>query len=960
MIVTNWCKGNDTINRLPNRWDDYMILEKTENEIGKKGFEKVCRAPYMLLQDVTSKKILKSLESFNEIKIDTLQDLYHLLNCKEAAPLFTLDNIKYVIENQLHRKVVLFQKSTHKTDSRRSKFHQVYENIHCEYTPIFILLPNDRMKLYDESENVITKFILMTNTKLSEKTTYVCNECGNPFQRRDSLLRHLASKEGCNTESIVTPKQKVYGIPENVEQELLEAGLIDQAHVGFRQDNFLCWDIETLESPNLDETREEATLNLVSISLMASFEENPVCLTRKGDKNSDIENLVFEFLALLELKALEFEARTPSKFNESLIYMKTKEDEQKAIQKQCNSDNIPAPKIEFFPHTWKNYLQNKVTFKCFSFNGSKFDNKFITNVLFKQKTDQKITINVLKMGSKYFNICYDHNNIIISFCDVMNFVSPCSLSSFIKMCNIVETKSIFPYQHFRSIAELEECEDFPEYDAFYSDLKSGHTCTFEEYELAKLEFDMRLSLDDHDPDKMYNMLCWLRYYNNLDVSPLVESIKVWFSGFYAVFGIDPYDCQSLPSMAQKAMMKLYDTKSPALFSLPKKGDELTKLFRQNCIGGLVSNPHRMITMDPTLKNTSPEAAYTAPNGDEYSALIAYDFNSLYPWGLLQEMPCGPGVLWQLNKDGKSFWKKSMCQGSSFEELQFIMFLQYHDSRFDAADGRKVQIEHGYHRGQKKIAGYDVDGFAMVNGKPVIIEYNGCYFHQPCPHEGCKFHESYNDDNKDSNGQFYQWYTKEQNLNEWVQERNGTLLTVWGCQVSMYKHRDLETSFMPRALKLVEKNDNDCITKLIMDEEIFGFIQCDLSTADEIKEKFKTLNFPPIVRRQEITEDILSEYQIEMLKLSNRKLPIKTVVNAWEGKGVLMFTPYLKFLIELGVKISKIQRFIQYTPSKCFSKFVNTCVKGRIEAGSDKTKLNSFKVSFVNYFQINIYILIRLR
>ena len=72
----------------------------------------------------------------------------------------------------------------------------------------------------------------------------------------------------------------------------------------------------------------------------------------------------------------------------------------------------------------------------------------------------------------------------------MNFVSPCSLSSFIKMCNIVETKSIFPYQHFRSIAELEECEDFPEYDAFYSDLKSGHTCTFEEYELAKLEFDI--------------------------------------------------------------------------------------------------------------------------------------------------------------------------------------------------------------------------------------------------------------------------------------------------------------------------------------------------------------------------------------------------------------------------------------------------------------------------------------
>jgi hypothetical protein len=452
MIVTNWCKGKDTVNRLPNRWDDYMILETTVNLIGDKNYTKVCRAPYMLLKEVTPERIFKSLKSFNEIKLNSLQDLYHLLNCKEEAPMFTLDTIKYVIENHLKRKVVLFQKTTHKTDSRRSKFHQVYENIHSEYSPIFILLSNDRKKLYDESENVINDFILMTNTKLSEKTTHVCNQCGNPFQRKDALLRHFASKEGCNTESIVTPKQKVYGIPENVEQELLEAGLIDQEHVGFRQDKFLCWDIETLESPNLDETREEAILNLVSISLMASFEEQPICLSREGDKNSDIENLVIEFLALLEQKALEFEARTPSKFKESLRYMKTKEDEQKAIQKQCNSDNVPAPKIEFFPHSWKNHLQNRITFKCFSFNGSKFDNKFITNVLFKKKTDQNTTINVLKMGSKYFNICYDYHDIIISFCDVMNFVSPCSLSSFIKMCNIVETKSIFPYQHFRSIA----------------------------------------------------------------------------------------------------------------------------------------------------------------------------------------------------------------------------------------------------------------------------------------------------------------------------------------------------------------------------------------------------------------------------------------------------------------------------------------------------------------------------
>ena len=79
---------------------------------------------------------------------------------------------------------------------------------------------------------------LMTNFKLTEKKTFVCTNCSNPFARKDSLNRHMGT-EGCNTEPIITPKQKICGLSDMIEQQLLEAGFIDAEHVGFRQDNFL-------------------------------------------------------------------------------------------------------------------------------------------------------------------------------------------------------------------------------------------------------------------------------------------------------------------------------------------------------------------------------------------------------------------------------------------------------------------------------------------------------------------------------------------------------------------------------------------------------------------------------------------------------------------------------------------------------------------------------------------------
>ena len=104
-------------------------------------------------------------------------------------------------------------------------------------------------------------------------------------------------------------------------------------------------------------------------------------------------------------------------------------------------------------------------------------------------------------------------------------------------------------------------------------------------------------------------------------------------------------------------------------------------------------------------------------------------------------------------------------------------------------------------------------------------------------------------------------------------------------------------------------------------------------------------FQNAAREAVITEDMLSDYQKERVGALGRKLPVRTVVNGWFADEVLMFTPYLRFLLKLGIELVDVTQIIQYTPSRCFNQFIDTCVQGRIAAtGHSKTKADTFKVS----------------
>ena len=519
-----------------------------------------------------------------------------------------------------------------------------------------------------------------------------------------------------------------------------------------------------------------------------------------------------------------------------------------------------------------------------------------------------------------------------------------NLDSFLKMTGAPDAKGIFPHGFYSSVKELKEAKEFPPMEAFYSELKSGMMCDLKSYREAKSLFEERQNLPEDHPDKMKTMLCWLRFYNNLDVVPLISAIKTWFDIYEEVFDIDGFQYASLASMASGAMFKQFDSDAPLLHSLPPWKKNLSDKMKESVVGGLCTTLHRAVLLDGS---DGPESSKRAPNGDEFSAIVPFDFNSLYPWALLQDMPTGPGIHWCANgRDGQQkdyFTKKTLLPGSSCQELRFLMFLSHHDERFKDSNGVPYLMSHAYFRGQEKIAGYAVDGFVKTPLKSYIIEYNGCEWHQPCPFPSCEFHGDY----KENDLNQYEWFKKETALQKWASENNAEVIIKWSCQWNEKAVRYLKTFTRPRILRPFESRDASHITELILTDQLFGFAEVSLKSPDSLIKKYEKLNFPPIIRRGTISQDMISDYMKGRLSELDRDIPKKgktTVINSWNAERIMLFTPMLKWL--LGVEMTDVFDIVQYSKNTCFSRFITNCVQGRIDAdkANQPTKAQTFKIA----------------
>ena len=154
--------------------------------------------------------------------------------------------------------------------------------------------------------------------------------------------------------------------------------------------------------------------------------------------------------------------------------------------------------------------------------------------------------------------------------------------------------------------------------------------------------------------------------------------------------------------------------------------------------------------------------------------------------------------------------------------------------------------------------------------------------------------------------------------------------MWECEWwNLYKTTTCVKQQLRESFPYKRPLREESLLEQIRSGNLFGYVQCDLEVPEELKKKFA--NFPPILKNTNLgRHDIGSLMQNYAEKEGLLSQPRKKLISSYLLENGTLITPLLLFYLDLGLVCKKIYRFVEYTPVKCFNKFVQSAVDARRE------------------------------
>ena len=170
--------------------------------------------------------------------------------------------------------------------------------------------------------------------------------------------------------------------------------------------------------------------------------------------------------------------------------------------------------------------------------------------------------------------------------------------------------------------------------------------------------------------------------------------------------------------------------------------------------------------------------------------------------------------------------------------------------------------------------------------------------------------------------------QDQTRKEYIQEKWYKIIEMWECkwwelyQTDATVKNHLRANF-PYQRPLSEER----LMQEIKSRRLFGYVQCYLKVLEHLKAYFA--NFPPIFKNTDVSRNdigyLMKEYAEKERIMSQ---PRRMLISSFHLNNGTIITPLLLYYLHLGLECTKIHRFVQYTPKKCFSSFVQSGVNAR--------------------------------
>ena len=123
---------------------------------------------------------------------------------------------------------------------------------------------------------------------------------------------------------------------------------------------------------------------------------------------------------------------------------------------------------------------------------------------------------------------------------------------------------------------------------------------------------------------------------------------------------------------------------------------------------------------------------------------------------------------------------------------------------------------------------------------------------------------------------------------------------------------------------------------IKSRRLFGYVQCDLKVPEHLKAYFT--NFSPFLKSTVVSRNDIGDLMKEYAEKEGiRSQPKRMLISSFHLKNGIIIIPLLLYYLHLGLECTKIHQFVQYTPEKSFSSFVQFAVNARRQGDENPNK-----------------------
>ena len=274
----------------------------------------------------------------------------------------------------------------------------------------------------------------------------------------------------------------------------------------------------------------------------------------------------------------------------------------------------------------------------------------------------------------------------------------------------------------------------------------------------------------------------------------------------------------------------------------------------------------------------------------------------------QPLPTGMPFYFRLNNQNNfDFELAGSSANWSTDALQWLSFMS-HDKRFKAADGSKYFL-HTAISGEYEIEieghNFKIDGMVETPHKKYFLEYFGCYYHR------CHLCSTISKEDT----------TERDILKLNLLQKQGFVIMIRGCQWRKLQKRVTFSS--PFSKFFLQKNiRSEAILSAVFHDEWFGLLECDLMTPENVREKFRKINFGTIFEKVRVTENMVNDEIRSSLSSHGRKFPLEPQLTlVFEAKKYLITSETLRLYLSIGIIVTKIHSCIEYQKSRPLEPFI---------------------------------------